>query len=188
MTHAEDPALRQDFYRAWSTRASELGPKAERLDNRPIIERILELRHRAANLVGYPDYAAYALATRMAESVTEVQDFLQELGKRAHPEARRELEELETFAGKSLEAWDLAYYSEKLKKQRFDVSDEVLRPYFPLETVLQGLFEVVHNLYGLRLERQEGVGTWDPGVSYYKVLESDGSPIGGIYTDLFARS
>lgn len=188
VTHAQNRDLRQEFYRAWSTRASELGQRGKELDNRPIIEEILSLRHQAATLVGFSNYAGYALATRMAGSVDEVRGFLEELGHRARPEAEKELAELEEFAGRNLQAWDLAWYSEQFKKARFDVSDEILRPYFPLEKVINGLFQVVNRLYGLRLEQVDGVGTWDPGVVYYRVLESDGTPVGGIYTDLFARA
>ena len=188
VTHAKNRALRREFYKAWSTRASDLGAGGADLDNRAVIERILGLRHEAATLVGFPNYAGYALATRMADSVEEVRNFLEELGHRARPEAQRELGELEAFAGQKLEAWDIAWYSEQLKKSRFDVSDEILRPYFPLDKVIVGLFEVVNRLYGLRLEPVDGVGTWDPHVAYYRVLESDGTPVGGIYTDLFARA
>ena len=122
-----------------------------------LIERILALRHEAAGIIGYPNFAAYSLATKMARSVDEVREFLVELVRHSRDAARRELGELEAFAGMALEPWDIAYYSEKLRDQRYSISDEALRPYFPLPTVLAGLFSVVEKLYGIRIVPVTGI-------------------------------
>ena len=133
--------MRRDFYEAWSTRASERGPTAGKFDNTAVMSRILALRHEAAQLLDFPNYAAYALATRMAPSNQAVFDFLRQLVQ-ASPgrPPRREFAELEAFAGRSLNAWDVSYYAEKLQQKLFSISQEELRPYFPLPRVLEGLF------------------------------------------------
>jgi len=140
MTSAESERLRRDIYEAWVTRGSELGPSAGRFDNGPIIAELLPLRHELAQLLSFANYAEYALATRMARSTKQVLGFLDDLARRCIPGARQEFSDLEEFAGRKLNAWDLAYYSERLQERRFKVSQEALRPYFPLPKVLSGLF------------------------------------------------
>ena len=187
MTHAEQAGLRREFYEAWTTRASDQGPHAGRWDNTPLMAEILELRHEAANLVGYADYAQYSLATKMAQQTDEVLDFLRELARVSRPAAQREFAELERYAGRKLESWDVAFYSERMKRERLSVSDEELRPYFPLPRVIAGLFTVVTRLYGVRMVARDEVDVYHPDVRYFDVLDRDGTPRGGFYLDLYAR-
>lgn len=187
VTHAEHRDLRHRFYRAWNTRASDRADAGTEFDNSDIIERILALRHEAAQLIGFDNFAEYSLASKMAGSVAEVMAFLDELADRSHAAAQRELQELERFAGQALAAWDIAYYSEKLREERYSVSDDELRPYFPLDGVLNGLFRLVGQIYGLAIRLKEGVDTWRPEVSYYELVNADGQAVGGFFTDLFAR-
>jgi oligopeptidase A len=187
MTHAENEALRREFYEAWTTRASDQGPHAGRWDNTPLMAEILALRHEAANLVGYADYAQYSLATKMAHETGEVLGFLRELARVSRPAAQREFAELERFAGRRLESWDVAFYSERLKQQRLEVSEEELRPYFPLPRVVAGLFAVVTKLYGVRMVARADADVYHPDVRYFDVLDPDGTPRGGFFIDLYAR-
>ena len=171
MTSAESVQLRRDIYEAWVTRASELGPSAGRFDNNPIIADILPLRHELARLVGFKNFADYALATRMAKSSKQVLGFLDDLARRCLPAARQEFSDLEEFAGRKLDAWDMAFYSERLQESRFKVSQEALRPYFPLPKVLGGLFALIRRLYGISVRERPGVGVWHPSVRYYDLLD-----------------
>ncbi|MCL4720417.1 MAG: oligopeptidase A, partial [Gammaproteobacteria bacterium] len=182
VTHADDRELRQAAYRGWATRASDQADYSPGHDNSELIERILALRHEAAGLIGYPDYAAYSLATKMAKSVEEVRAFLLELVSHSREAARQELAELEAFAGQMLAPWDIAYYSEKLRHRRYAISDEELRPFFPLPAVLGGLFAVVERLYGVRIEHVPGLPAWEPHVQYYRLLDAGGAEIGSFYT------
>jgi oligopeptidase A len=187
MTHGEHEPLRREFYEAWVTRASDRGPHAGRWDNTPLMAGILALRHEAAELAGYANFAEYSLATKMAHETAEVLGFLRELARVSRPAAEREFAELESFAGRSLRAWDVAFYSERLKRVRLDVSEEALRPYFPLPRVLAGLFAVVARLYGVRIVARTGVEVYHPDVRYFDILERDGTPRGGFFLDLYAR-
>ena len=185
LTHAEHRGLRQDLYTAWVTRASELG--ASQWDNSALMEEILALRHEAAQLVGHDDFAAYSLATKMAADPPEVLEFLRRLARLCKPAAQREFAELEAFAGQPLEAWDVAFYSERLKRERLAVSEEELRPYFPLPRVLEGLFAVAERLYGIRIRPRSDVAVYHPDVTYYDILGEDGVPRGGFFLDLYTR-
>jgi len=185
LTHAENRGLRQDFYTAWMTRASEQG--AAQWDNSALIEEILGLRHEAAQLVGFSSFAEYSLATKMARDPSEVLQFLRRLARLCRPAAQREFAELEAFAGTKLEAWDVAFHSERLKHERLAVSEEELRPYFPLPRVLQGLFAVAQRLYGLRIEPRTGVEVYHPDVTYYDIVDANGDRRGGFFLDLYAR-
>jgi oligopeptidase A len=187
MTHASHEPLRHEFYEAWTTRASDQGPHAGRWDNTELMAEILALRHEAANLVGYADYAQYSLATKMAGETGEVLTFLRELARVSRPAAEREFADLERFAGRRLEAWDVAFYSERLKRQTLEVSEEELRPYFPLPRVMAGLFAVVNRLYGVRIVARSDVDVYHPDVRYFDVMDADGSRRGGFYVDLYAR-
>ncbi len=142
MTSAENAQLRRDIYEAWITRASELGPSAGRFDNNPHHCRNPAAAPRARALLGFESFADYALATRMAKSSKQVLGFLDDLARRCLPAARQEFSDLEEFAGRKLDAWDLAFYSERLQESRFKVSQEALRPYFPLPKVLVGPLHV----------------------------------------------
>jgi oligopeptidase A len=188
MSSAASEPLRRDIYEAWVTRASELGPSAGRFDNNPIIADILPLRHELARLVGFDNYADYALATRMAKSSKQVLAFLDDLARRCLPVARQEFSDLEEFAGRKLNAWDMAYYSDRLQESRFKVSQEALRPYFPLPKVLSGLFALIRRLYGISVQERSGVGVWHPSVRFYDLLDQDGRVVAGFYLDPYSRS
>ena len=186
ITDAESQALRRDFYEAWTTRASDRGPHAGRWDNTPVMEDILRLRHEAASLLGFGNFAENALATRMAKSVPEVIDFLRELARAARPAALREYLELEQFAGTKLEAWDVAFWAERLQKSRYAISQEELRPYFPLPRVLAGLFALAERLFGIRIVERDGVATWHPDVRFFEIGSGDVA-VGSFYLDPYAR-
>ena len=187
MAHAHSEALRQRFYKAWVTRASDQGPHAGRWDNGPLIEKIMTLRHESARLLGFEHFGELSLATKMAGSTSDVLHFLRDLADSGKPAAQAELAELTEFAGKTLQPWDVPYYSEQLRQHRFGIDQERLRPYFPLPRVLKGLFWVAETLFGLEIRRREGVQTWHADVDYYEVCQANGVPFGGFFTDLFAR-
>ncbi len=186
MKQADSRDLRETFYRGWVTRGSELC-KDPQWDNSENIERILALRHEAANLVGFSNYAEYSLATKMADTPGHVIGFLRELSAHSRAAAERELAELTEFAGMHLEAWDVTYWLEKFKQDRYSISNEELRAYFPARTVKDGLFALASQLYGVELSSDGTVARWHDDVSYYHVRQ-DGEVIGGFYTDLFARN
>jgi oligopeptidase A len=188
MTSAESAQLRRDVYEAWITRGSELGPSAGRFDNGPIIAELMPLRHELAQLLGFQNYAEYALATRMAKNPRQVTSFLDDLARRCLPAGRQEFSDLEEFAGRKLNAWDVAYYSEKLQESRFNVSQEALRPYFPLPKVLAGLFALTERLYGITVRECDGVSVWHPSVRYYALLDSGAEVVAGFYLDPYSRS
>jgi len=193
ITYADNRALRRRMYEAYVTRASDEGPNAGRFDNHELIVRILKLRREAARLLGFANYAEYALQTRMAKSVPQVLDFLRQLAAQSRPAAQRDLAELGDYARAEygidrLEAWDVAYYSEKLRAHRYAFSEEDVRPYFPEHRVVAGLFEVVKRLYGLDIRRVEHVEVWHPDVRFYEIRDADGDVRGRFYTDLYARA
>jgi oligopeptidase A len=186
MTHAESRELREAFYKAWSTRASDQGDP--QWDNSANIEKILALRHRAAALVGFRNYAEYSLATKMAARTGEVIEFLNELASRTRGAARQELDAVQKIAPQPLEAWDAAFYLEKLKQQKYSIADEELRQYFPASKAQSGLFELAEKLYGVSLEKADDIEGWHGMVDYFHVRDESGSTIGGFYTDLYARN
>jgi oligopeptidase A len=187
VTDAESRELRRAFYEAWTTRASDQGPVAGRYDNSMVMEDILRRRHEAAQLLDFPNYAQYALATRMAHSVDEVLGFLHELAAAARAAARAEFAELEEFAGTRLAAWDVGFYAEALQRKRFNVSQEELRPYFPLPKVLGGLFEVAERLFAVRICERSGIPIWHPDVRFFDITSAAGAPLGSFYLDAYAR-
>ena len=187
LMHAEHEPLRRDFYEAWSTRASDQSPLGNRWDNAQLMQQILALRHELAGIVGFATYAEYSLATKMASSVDEVRSFLEQLATRSKPVAQREYAELTALAGRPLNAWDVAFYGERLKQQRFDLAEEALRPYFPLPRVLAGMFTVAERLYGVRIAEREGVDVYHEDVKLYDILNPDGSRRGSFFVDLYAR-
>ena len=170
------------------TRASEAGPSAGRFDNTPIIAEILPLRHELARLLGFDNFADYALATRMAKSTRQVQGFLEDLARRCLPAGRQEFADLEEFAGADLSAWDVGFYSERLQESRFDVSQEAIRPYFPLPKVLSGLFELTRRLYGITVRERLNVAVWHASVRYYDLVDSTGRVTAGFYLDPYSRT
>jgi oligopeptidase A len=187
MTDADSESLRRAFYEAWSTRASERGPNAGQFDNTEVMKKILALRHEAAQLLDFPNYAAYALATRMAPSNQAVFDFLHQLAKVARPAAQREFAELEKFAGRPLNAWDVAYYAEKLQQQLFSITQEELRPYFPLPRVLEGLFGVAEKLFGVKIVERPGVPMYHADARFFEIRDPSGTVRAGFYLDACAR-
>jgi oligopeptidase A len=188
VTDAESPDLRRAFYEAWTTRASDRGPTAGRWDNSAVMEQILRRRHEAAQLLDFPNYAQYALATRMAHGVDEVLRFLRELAAAARGAARAEFAELEDFAGRKLAAWDVGFYAERLQRERFQVSQEELRPYFPLPRVVTGLFEVAERLFGVRIRERADAPVWHADVRFFEITSARGEPVGGFYLDAYARA
>ena len=188
MASAENEALRRDIYEAWVTRASDQGPSAGLFDNAATIEEILPLRHELSQLLGFKNYADYALATRMAKSSKQVLAFLDDLARRCLPAGRQEFSDMEEFAGRKLNAWDLTYYGERLQERRFKVSQEALRPYFPLPKVLKGLFVLVQRLYGIGVRERREVSVWHPSVRYYDLLDADGAVVAGFFLDPYSRS
>jgi oligopeptidase A len=188
MTSAENPQLRREVYEAWVTRASEIGPSAGRFDNNPVIAEILPLRHELALLLGFANFADYALATRMAKSGKQVLGFLDDLARRCRPAARQEFSDLEEFAGRKLDAWDVAFFSERLQESRFRVSQEALRPYFPLPKVLSGLFTLTERLYGITVRERSAMSVWHPSVRYYDLEDARGDIVAGFYLDPYSRT
>src|SRR5690606_30750698 len=191
--YADNSELRRTLYEAFTTRASDQGPQAGQFDNSQIMAETLALRHELAVLLGFENYAALSLATKMAESTTQVEQFLQDLAQRSLPQARADYQEVLNFAHEEygvneLDAWDVAYYSEKLKQQRYAISDEQLRPYFPENQVVKGLFNVVQTLFGIRIEEQDTVSAWHPNVRYFVITDNNGDVRGSFFLDLYARS
>ncbi len=193
LTHADDRALRERVYWAWNTRASDQGPHAGRFDNTARIAEILALRHEAARLLGYANAAQQSLQDKMAASVAQAQAFLEDLLRRARPRAQAELQELRAFAAAELglpelEAWDVAWASEKLRRARHDLDEEQLKAYFPLPQVLAGLFALVARVFGVRVRESGAAGVWHPDVRYAELLDADGRPFAALYLDLYARA
>jgi oligopeptidase A len=187
MTHAESTQLRSKYYEAWVTRASDRGPHAGQWDNGQLIEQILATRHEAALLLGFKSYAELSLATKMAESPAQVIDFLRDLARRSKPLAESELLSLTAYAGRALEPWDIAFYSERFKQERLQLSEEELRPFFPLPRVLDGLFGLAASLFDLKIAAAQAPSVWHPSVRYYELRRADGSLLGSFFADLFAR-
>ena len=186
LSHGVNEQLRREFYQAWVTRASDQGSNSQ-WDNTDLIEQIMRLRHELAQLVGFDNYASYSLATKMASSVLEVNDFLKHLASHSRQAAQRELDELKAFAGRELNSWDVGYYSERMKQQRFDLSEEALRPYFPAPQVLLGLFAVATRLYGVQIVERLDVEKYHADVQFFDILNADGTRRGSFYVDLYAR-
>ncbi len=192
LTYADNRALREEMYRAFATRASDQGPNAGKWDNSEVMAETLALRHELAQLLGFDTYADKSLATKMAESPEQVIGFLSDLAKRARPQAEQELAQLRAFAKQhygvdELEAWDITYYGEKQKQHLFSISDEQLRPYFPEQRVVEGLFEVVKRIYGITAKERKDVETWHPDVRFFDLFAANGELRGSFYLDLYAR-
>jgi oligopeptidase A len=192
LTYADNRELREELYTAYVTRASDQGPQAGQWDNTGIMEQIMALRHEAAELLQYSNYAERSLATKMAESTTQVMSFLEDLAERSKPAAQREMQELSQFAREhhgrdDLQAWDIAYYSEKLRQQKHAISQEELKPYFPEPRVVSGLFSITEKLYGLQIEAVKGIDTWHEDVTFYRIRDAAGALRGEFYLDLYAR-
>ena len=189
MTYLDDAATREQAYRGFNTRAG-----GGEFDNRPVIARILALRREKARLLGYDHFADLVLEERMAKKGASAQDFVHSLTTRTRAAFQRESDELQDFRrtleGKDtpgLQAWDLGYYAEKLRKSEYEFDEEELRPYFPFESVLEGLFGLAGRLYGITVKQCSGVPVWDPAVTYYSVHDEDGARLGAFYADFFPR-
>ncbi len=192
MMYCDNRTLREQLYYAFVTRASDQGPNANEFDNSAIMNELLSLRHELANLLDFDNYAEHSLATKMANSTSEVMEFLENLAVKSQHQGKQDFKELTDFAASEfgqtdLQAWDLAYYGEKLKQNRYAISDEQLRPYFPKNKVVSGLFEVVHRLFGLTIKERTDIDVWHDDVHFYDVFAADGSLRGSFYLDLYAR-
>ncbi len=191
MSYCENRALREEMYTAYVTRASGQGPNAGEFDNSETMKEIMAARVELAELLGFNSYADYSLATKMASTPNEVLGFLNDFAARCKPQAEKELAELKAFAKVEfdvgeLSAWDIGFYAEKLRQQRYAISQEELRPWFPAGKVINGMFEVVSRLYGINFKAVDGVDTWHKDVQFFDI-ERDGEVIGRFYLDLYAR-
>lgn len=192
MSYADNREFREEMYTAFATKASDQGPNAGQWDNTQVMADILKLRHRLANLLGFANHAERSLATKMAQSPEQVMDFLTDLAQRSKPIAVKEFEELKAFAKETagmdeLQAWDVTYFAEKLRQQRYSISQEELKPYFPEDKVVSGLFAVVNRLYGLVISERTDIDTWHKDVRFFEIRESNGNLRGQFYLDLYAR-
>lgn len=201
MTFAEDRALRQTLYTAFATRASDRWPDGESLsaddgaarwDNSERMSAILALRAERAALLGFADYAEVSMVTKMVSGPDEVFDFLDDLARRARPVALQEQQELERFAAAelgltTLAAWDVTFAAERLRRQRYDLSAEALKPYFPAPKVIAGLFAIVSRLFDIRIEPVHGAELYHPDVTLHRIVDADGRLRGEFYMDNYAR-
>ena len=193
--YADNRQLREEIYRAYATRASAEGKKADgssasEWDNAPLIEETLALRHELAKLLGFNNFAEKSLAAKMAESTHQVMGFLNNLVKKSKPFAEKDYAELTQFAREQgctdFQAWDATYYSEKLRIAKYDISQEILRPYFPAEKVIAGMFAVVERLFGISIEQKLNFDTYHPDVRFYEIKQQ-GKKVASFYLDMFAR-
>jgi len=191
MTYADDRALRRELYQAYNTRASDQGPHDRKYDNSDLMEEIMALRHELAQLLGFANYAERSLATKMASSPSEVMHFLEDLARRSHPQAESELAELREYAAslghEDLQPWDVSYFSEKLRQQRYSISQEEVKPYFPENRVIPGMFEVMSRVFGVTFHEVTGVDVWHPEVKFYEIRDAEGHEVAQFYFDLYAR-
>jgi len=193
MTYADNRELRREHYEAFATRASDQGPHAGHWDNSENMEKILALRHEKARLLGFNNYAELSLATKMAEKPDDVTAFLEDLTDRSWRHARKDLAELREFAKKyygikDLQAWDMTYYSEKMRQHFYQLSQEEVKTYFPITRVLPGLFAIVEKLYGLQISELTGFDSWHPDVRFFEIHDQHGQLRGQFYLDLYARA
>jgi len=192
VTYADDRELRHTLYHAFSTRASDQGPHAGQFDNTTLMQEILRCRAENARLLGYENFAELSLATKMAKTPDQVMEFLEDLAKRCRPQALQDYEELKAFARdhgvSDLQAWDVAYFSEKLSQSRYHFSQEDCRPYFPDSRVIPGMFSIVQELFGITLESVDSIETWHPDVKFFNLYDTNRVLRGQIYMDLYARS
>lgn len=186
VTHAVSRTLRERYYKAWSTRGSDQGDPD--FDNSENIRKILSLRHRAAQLVGFQNFGEYSLATKMAARNRDVLEFLTDLASQTRATAEKEFSAIQALAEEQLEPWDLPFYLEILKQQKFSISDDALRQYFPEQKVLEGLFGLATRLFGVTFTPNDNNQTWHKNVRFFDVHDENGETIGGFYTDLYART
>ncbi|MBT8140489.1 MAG: M3 family metallopeptidase [Gammaproteobacteria bacterium] len=192
MQYCENRALREEMYRAYVTRASELGPDAGKFDNTALIGEILSLRTELAALLEFANYAELSLATKMASTSEEVLGFLNALADKSVARAREEYAELEQFAQQelgldTLQAWDVPFASEKLRVARYAISQEELRAWFPIDRVLPGMFDIVQRLYGLQIREAKSPGSWHSDARFFELFDATGEQRASFYIDLYAR-
>ncbi|MFW5443784.1 MAG: oligopeptidase A [Methylococcaceae bacterium] len=192
MTYADNRELRKEHYTAFATRASELGPQAGQWDNSQIMEDTLALRHEKAQLLGFKNYAELSLATKMAEKPEDVTSFLEDLADKSWRQARKDLSELREFAKQQhgisrIHAWDIGYYSEKMRQHFYQLSQEQVKAYFPETTVIPGLFSVVEKLYGLKISEITEFDSWHPDTRFFQIKDENEQLRGQFYLDLYAR-
>jgi oligopeptidase A len=182
MTYLDDRLIREKVYREFGTRATR-----DPLDNRPLLARILEVRKEKALLLGFRDFADFVLNDRMAREGRHALSFLRDIETKTRSHFERENRELREFAGFDLAPWDIAYYAEKQRQALYDFDEEQLRPYFPAERVVAGMFEIVERLYGISVTEKTGVPAWHPDVKYYEIRDESGLLLGAFYADWFPR-
>ncbi len=192
MQYADNRRLRQEIYTAYVTRASDKGPHAGTFDNSEIMVEILRYRTEKAKLLGFDSYAHYSLATKMATHPDEVLAFLYDLAEKTKAQAAQEVKELTAFAKETanisrLEAWDIAFYAEKLRQKKFAISQEALRPYFPVHQVVAGLFAITGRLYDVAIKQRDGVQVWHEEVMFFDIFDAQGELRGSFYLDIYAR-
>ncbi len=193
VTYADDRDLRERFYRAYATRASDIGPQGGKFDNSPLVTEILALRDEQARLLGFSDHAAMRLSTRMVDSSGQVEQFLRNLAERARPLAARQLAELNDYAADlgattPLAAWDIPYYAEKLREHQLGINQDMLKPWFELKRCFNGLFDVAGELFGLSFQADESVEAWHEDVHFYRVINEQGEIVAGLYLDIYSRA
>ena len=189
MQYADNRTLREKLYHAYATRASELA--SPKFDNTNLIEEILSLRYESSQLLGFKNFTEMSLVTKMAKSSEEVITFLMDLANKAKPFALKDMDELKSFAKtlkiEKLEAWDIAYVSEKLRQAKYSFSENEVKQYFPEHRVLKGLFKVVETIFKLKIIKSDAP-TWHKDVSFYSIKNENGELIGQFYFDLYARN
>jgi oligopeptidase A len=193
MDFAKDSKLRETFYTAYNTRASDQGPMAGKWDNTKIINEILKLKQELAVLLGYHNYAEYSLVPKMAKNPGIALSFVEDLVNHFKPYAERELAELVKFAQEkygvqTLNAWDLAYYSELYQQEHYKISQEQLRPYFPEQQVLSGLFSLAERLFTIKIQEVTNIPKWHDTVKLFAVTDAKGNLKGKFYIDLYTRN
>lgn len=183
MTYLDDAEIREKMWHAFNRRGAEIP-----FDNVSRMARILELRKQKGNLLGFADFADFILEDRMARKGAAAQSFLEELRDKTVKRFNEENRELEAFAGKRLQPWDVAYWAEKQRAALYDFDEEALRPYFPLDGVVQGMFQIFSRVFGIRVTEEQGVPVWDPAVRSYAIHDADTrAHLGSFYADWFPR-
>lgn len=190
MSYADSQELRKEMYTAYATRASELSSEGK-FDNAPLIDEILALRHEMAQILGFENYAELSVATKMAESGQQVVDFLSDLAVKSKPSAESDLADLKAFAKaeygvEELNSWDVGYYAEKLREKKYSISQEVLRPYFPINKVLSGLFHTAQTLFGVDIREESDFDTYHKDVQLF-TISKNGEDIARFFLDPYAR-